>query len=163
MASPVRSVYLASPLGFSAAGRYYYADVLLPAVAAAGLSTLDPWYDPDQQIVTALAIVDAGQRETALHAANGALGARNASMIRSSAGVLAVLDGADVDSGTAAEVGFAAALGLPIVGLRTDLRQTGEQGSAVNLQVQWFIEQSGGSVLADLVAAVQALAALVSR
>ncbi|MFW5699221.1 MAG: nucleoside 2-deoxyribosyltransferase [Planctomycetota bacterium] len=36
--------------------------------------------------------------------------------------VLAVLDGADSDSGTAWEMGFAHARGTPIVGLRTDWR-----------------------------------------
>jgi nucleoside 2-deoxyribosyltransferase len=36
--------------------------------------------------------------------------------------VVAVLDGADVDSGTAWECGYASSLGIPVVGLRTDWR-----------------------------------------
>jgi nucleoside 2-deoxyribosyltransferase len=40
--------------------------------------------------------------------------------------VLAVLDGPDADSGTSFEVGFACALGIPVVGLRTDWRGAGE-------------------------------------
>lgn len=36
--------------------------------------------------------------------------------------VVAVLDGVDVDSGVAFEVGFAVALGKPVVGLKTDQR-----------------------------------------
>lgn len=36
--------------------------------------------------------------------------------------VVAVLDGPDVDSGTAFEVGYACAKGKPVVGLKTDMR-----------------------------------------
>lgn len=36
--------------------------------------------------------------------------------------VVAVLDGVDVDSGVAFEIGFAAALGKPVMGLKTDHR-----------------------------------------
>lgn len=36
--------------------------------------------------------------------------------------VVAVLDGPDVDSGTAYEIGYACAKGKPVVGLKTDLR-----------------------------------------
>ena len=67
--------------------------------------------------------------------------------IRNADGVVAILDGVDVDSGTAAEVGYAYALGKRIYGLRTDFRLAGDNaGSIVNLQVQYFIEASGGSV-----------------
>jgi nucleoside 2-deoxyribosyltransferase len=40
--------------------------------------------------------------------------------------VLAVLDQPDPDSGTCWECGYAFKLGIPIVGLRTDLRQCGD-------------------------------------
>lgn len=43
--------------------------------------------------------------------------------------VLAVLDGADPDSGTCWEAGFAYARGIPVVGLRSDWRP-GEDGAA---------------------------------
>lgn len=36
--------------------------------------------------------------------------------------VIAVLDGPDVDSGTAFEVGYACAKGKPVIGLKTDMR-----------------------------------------
>ena len=45
--------------------------------------------------------------------------------------VIAILDGPDVDSGVAFEMGYAHALGLPVVGVRTDFRQLQERG--VNL------------------------------
>jgi len=42
--------------------------------------------------------------------------------------VLAVLDGADADSGTSFEVGYAYGKGKPIVGVRTDFRPGQEKG-----------------------------------
>ena len=40
--------------------------------------------------------------------------------------VVALLDGAQVSDGTAWEIGYAYAKGLPIYGLRTDIRQSGD-------------------------------------
>ena len=40
--------------------------------------------------------------------------------------VVALLDGAQVDDGTAWEIGYAHAKGLPICGIRTDFRQGGD-------------------------------------
>jgi len=42
--------------------------------------------------------------------------------------VVAVLDGPDVDSGTAFEVGYAHARGIPIIGIRTDFRKSQDRG-----------------------------------
>lgn len=36
--------------------------------------------------------------------------------------IVAILDGSDVDSGTAWEVGYAVGLGIPVIGVRTDFR-----------------------------------------
>ncbi len=51
--------------------------------------------------------------------------------VKSADVVVAVLDGPDTDSGVAFEMGYAYALGLPVVGVRTDFRQSQERG--VNL------------------------------
>lgn len=51
--------------------------------------------------------------------------------VRSADVVVACLDGPDVDSGVAFEMGYAHALGKPVVGVRTDFRQLQERG--VNL------------------------------
>jgi nucleoside 2-deoxyribosyltransferase len=53
--------------------------------------------------------------------------------------VVAVLDGADVDSGTAWEVGYACALGKPVIGLRTDIRSEGSE--PVNLMLTQSVAQ----------------------
>lgn len=150
-------VYVASPLGFTAAGRRYHDEVLLPALRAAGFEPLDPWAG-GAPIEAALASGDA----EALTAANRAVGAANAALIDDSDAVFAVLDGADVDSGTAAEIGWAAARGRPVVGWRSDWRLTGDNaGTVVNLQVQYFVEVGGGAIETDLDAALDRLAALL--
>lgn len=47
--------------------------------------------------------------------------------------VLAWLDGPDADSGTAFEVGYAYAHGIPVIGVRTDFRQSQERGLNIML------------------------------
>jgi len=42
--------------------------------------------------------------------------------------VVAVLDGPDVDSGTAFEVGYAYARNIPVIGIRTDYRKSQDRG-----------------------------------
>ena len=40
--------------------------------------------------------------------------------------VVAILDGADADSGTCWECGYATGMGIPVIALRTDFRQSGD-------------------------------------
>lgn len=135
--------YVAGPLGFTEAGRHYQDTVLLPALRE-HVEVVDPW-----SLTTADEIAAAREhgRERVFALS---IGRRNTDAIRSCALLVAVLDGPDVDSGTAAEVGFAAALGITCHGLRTDLRQSGEPGVAVNLQVESFIADTGGTIAASL-------------
>lgn len=142
--------YVASPLGFTEAGREYYGDVYLPALATV-VTPVDPWtLTSEREIVEARA---AGrQREMALE-----IGRRNAEAIRSSELLAAFLDGQEPDSGTVAELGYAAALGKPCFGLRSDLRQAGEDGVALNLQVVAFAIDSGGAIVSTLAELVEAL------
>jgi len=53
--------------------------------------------------------------------------------VRAADAVVAVVDGADADSGTAFEMGYAYALGKPIVGVRTDFRRQQERGTNIML------------------------------
>ncbi|HXS35042.1 MAG TPA: nucleoside 2-deoxyribosyltransferase [Solirubrobacterales bacterium] len=153
--TPGPRCYIASPLGFSEAGRHYYAEVLLPALSQL-VEPVDPWaLVSDQEIAAAL---DAGtEKEFAAE-----IGRRNKEALESCRLLVAVLDGQEIDSGTAAEVGYASALGLVCLGLRTDHRQSGERGATVNLQVESFLIASGGGIadsldalIADLRRAVQ--------
>jgi nucleoside 2-deoxyribosyltransferase len=160
-------VYVASPLGFTPAGRRYNEEDVLPALAGAGLESVDPWTltpEVDAALAAALVLADGPDRLTSLAEVDRRIGEANAALIREVDGMLAVLDGTDVDSGTAAEVGFASALGKVIVGLRTDLRRTGDNdGAIVNLQVEYFIRATGGPIVTDLADAVSALARLLLR
>ncbi len=92
---------------------------------------------------TRFALIDAlppDEQAEALAQLDAELGAANEVLIRTADALLAILDGTDVDSGTAAEIGFAAALGRPTVGLRLDTRRTGDNaGVTVNLQVEHWL------------------------
>jgi nucleoside 2-deoxyribosyltransferase len=135
--------YIASPFGFTEAGRRYQAEIYLPALAAV-VEPVDPW-----ALTTPEELADAQshgrRRELALQ-----IGRRNAEAIRSCTLLVAQLDGQEVDSGTAAEVGYAAALGLTCFGWRSDLRDAGEPGLRVNLQLESFIAESAGAIVGSL-------------
>jgi nucleoside 2-deoxyribosyltransferase len=157
-------VYVASPFGFSPATSGFYEAELLAAIRAAGLEPLDPWADPHagDEIDAARALPVSESRNQALRAINRRLGAVNAANIRRADALLAVLDGVDVDSGTAAEIGFAAALGKPTVGLRLDTRQAGDnEGAVVNLQVEHFILTSQGQIVQSVPEAISLLSLLL--
>ena len=56
--------------------------------------------------------------------------------------VVALLDGPQVDDGTAWEIGFAYAKGIPVYGIRTDFRNAGDSRfSMVNSMVEASLEQ----------------------
>jgi nucleoside 2-deoxyribosyltransferase len=153
--STVLRCYVASPLGFTDAGRHYYTSVYLPALREV-VEVVDPWAmtQPQQWI-------DA-ERDGTIGALIAEVGARNIDAIRSADLLAANLDGQEVDSGTASEIGFATGVGVRCFGLRTDLRQSGEAGAYVNLQVEAFIVASGGGItgsLEDLVEALRAASA----
>lgn len=96
--------------------------------------------------INALPTLDA-QRD-AWRALNFHIGQTNARAIDASDAVLAILDGPDVDSGAAAEIGHAFARGKPIVGYCGDFRLAADNiGSTVNLQVEYFITASGGEIV----------------
>ena len=140
----MKKIYIASPLGFSEASRGFYYERLLPLVRESGFEVLDPW-DIGFKIPAPEAEKEAWRRFNAL------VGEKNTKAIESSDGVLAVLDGTDVDGGTASEIGYAFALGKKILGYRGDFRLTGDNpGSTVNLQVEYFIRKSGGTIVRSI-------------
>jgi nucleoside 2-deoxyribosyltransferase len=82
-----------------------------------------------------------------LQEVNFKIGENNAKFIQQADLVCAILDGADVDSGTAAEIGYAYGLGKRIYGYRGDFRISSDNlGSKINLQVEYFIHASGGQI-----------------
>lgn len=155
-------LYIASPFGFSEAGRAYMYGTVIPVIAGLHYDILDPWKLTPAHLLQEVNNMPYGpEKRDRWKALNQVIGANNTQAIRESDGIFAILDGVDVDSGTAAEIGFAAALGKPIVGYRGDFRLSADnEGSTVNLQVQYFIESAGGKLiteLSDLSAALKAV------
>ena len=155
-------IYTAGPLGFSEAGRAFHQDYLLPEVKRLGHEALDPWTLTDPSRVEAVLGMPYGEaRRDAWRALNAEIGCANRAAIDACDLVLAVLDGVDVDSGTAAEIGYAFAKGKPIIGYRGDFRLAADnEGSIVNLQVEYFIRASGGDIIPALGGLEAALARL---
>ncbi|MCC6793423.1 MAG: nucleoside 2-deoxyribosyltransferase [Thermomicrobiales bacterium] len=144
-------IYLASPLGFAESTRAFMAELVAQLTPI--VEVINPWDDVRflDDIKRAPAIVDPAERRALLATINRGLASKNAADIREADGMVAVLDGIDVDSGTAAEIGYAYGLGKRIYGLRTDFRLTGENEVAVvNLQVRYFIDDSGGTLVATV-------------
>lgn len=134
-------------------------------VERAGFEVIDPWVGPGgEAIERALGIRDPGVRQRELARADLLAANLNRQSIERADLVFAVLDGSDVDSGTASEIGYATARGKPVLGYRGDFRQAREnEGMLVNLQVQGFIELSGGRVSRSLEEARQQLEAFRTR
>ena len=142
-------IYLAGPLGFSEAGRHFHSRVLVPFVRGLGYQVLDPWRLVDAREVAAVERMPRGERRyRRWRRLSRRMAATNRDAIDRADGMVAVLDGTDVDSGTAAEIGYAFGRGKVIVGYRGDFRLSADnEGSDVNLQVEFFIRQSGGTIV----------------
>jgi nucleoside 2-deoxyribosyltransferase len=156
-------IYTAGPLGFSEAGRAFHENIILPALRKCQHEPLDPWKLTPQAKIDAVKELSYGnEKRDAWRKLNEEIGGNNRSAIDQCDVVFVVLDGTDVDSGSAAEVGYAFAKGKPILGYRGDFRLSADnEGATVNLQVEYFIRQSGGDIItriADLEGALKKIA-----
>ena len=115
----MRNVYLAAPL-FSEA-ELDFNRKLKDGIRSAGFKVFLPQEDSNN-------IKDEKARQKIIFT-------KNEVAIKNSDIIVAVIDGTDVDSGTAWEIGYAYALGKPILGLRTDFRTLGIEGT-VNLMIE---------------------------
>ena len=154
-------VYLAGPLGFSEAGKAFHKGEIITAFKALKYEILDPWQlTPAATIAPILQMPYGEPRRAAWAALNPRIGKTNAEAIVACDLVFAVLDGTDVDSGTASEIGYGYALGKRILGYRGDFRLSADnEGSTVNLQVEYFILASGG----EIIRTIEELPAAVAR
>ena len=135
-------IYVASPFGFSEAGRVFL-ETLERQLSSLGHEILSPWGDPD--------VLSAFKGGASVAQIVELVGSKNARHIASADCVLACLDGMEPDSGTSSEVGFAAGIGKRVYGLRTDFRDCGDfPGVPLNVQLLYFIAASGGRLLASL-------------
>lgn len=87
--------YLASPYGFAESTKYFMDKIYVPALSEV-VEVINPW--------------DFSQSQD--------LGKLNKEALESCDIVIAALDGQEVDSGTAAEVGYAAGIGKKVYGYR---------------------------------------------
>jgi nucleoside 2-deoxyribosyltransferase len=145
-------IYVAGPLGFSEAGRHFYYEKLIPVLRKLGHEAVDPWTLTSSDKIDAVKKLPHGpRRRDAWRQLNDEIGRNNRAAIDGCDVVFAVLDGPDVDSGTAAEIGYAFAKGKPIVGYRGDFRLSADnEGCVVNLQVEYFIHNSGGEIVTSI-------------
>ena len=145
-------VYVAGPLGFSELGRFSQ-QRLVDLLTTLGYQAIDPFaLAPADEIDRIARMTSLDAQRDAWRALNVRIGETNRQAIDACDAVLAVLDGQDVDSGTAAEIGYAFARGKPIIGYRGDFRLAADNiGSTVNLQVEYFVIASGGEIVTTMV------------
>jgi nucleoside 2-deoxyribosyltransferase len=158
-AAAAPTVYVASPLGYTLAGRIFSRRTLVPALLANDLAVRDPWQDDEPRLDAAVTGLD-GVTGHASADRGSALAARNAEWLRDADVVLAILDGPAPDPGVAVEVGVASALGIPVIGWRSDVRGGGH---VVPAALRHAIEASGGSLHASLGDAVSAVVTVARR
>lgn len=147
----MRKIYLASPLGFSVEMKPYLEKITARLVQL-GCEVFDPWGLPFREVLREASRIETYRERIACFTRIAKeIGEANENGIVSSDIVLGVLDGVEVDSGTASEIGFAAGIGRRCFGLRTDWRDSGDfHGVPINLQVLWFIERSGGKLFRSI-------------
>ena len=115
----MRTIYIAAPL-FSEA-ECDFNRKLRDEIKGAGFNVFLPQEDSNN-------IKDEARRQKIIFNKN-LKGIENSDML------VAVIDGTDVDSGTAWEIGYAFSKGKPVLGLRTDFRTLGIEGT-VNLMIE---------------------------
>jgi nucleoside 2-deoxyribosyltransferase len=159
-------IFLATPYGFTESTRPFL-ETLRARLAVYG-EVYNPFDNPAGEEFADVRKLDHYPDRLVRYAdINGRIASVNEAALRETDLVVAALEGVEVDAGTAAEIGFAYALGKRVIGFRIDRRRAGEnEACLVNLQVRWFIDRSGGTVVRsvdDLVAAVAAAATEVRR
>jgi nucleoside 2-deoxyribosyltransferase len=144
-------VYLASPYGFTDAGREFMKNTMIPSIKQVVSLILNPWDSFDsasQEVEKINSLNDICKQKELLRELNKKIGLENENSLKRAQIIIAILDGSDVDSGVASEIGYAYALKKKIIGYRSDFRLTGDnQAAVVNLQVEYFIEESGGCIV----------------
>jgi nucleoside 2-deoxyribosyltransferase len=143
----VRSVYLASPEGF-ASGHKDYLHRVKAFLQRQAVQVWDPWeQNYGDQLAEAMREPSFDGRVQKNNVLAMVIGERNKMGIMGRDAVLGICEGAQVDDGTASEMGFAAGLGKMVFALRTDFRDLGDlPGVPFNLQVLYWVKSSGGKL-----------------
>ena len=159
-----KHIYLAGPLGFSEGGNLFK-EALTKKLKKHGYKVIDPFkLTPQSKFQKISRLPTLEQQQQAWKVLNPQIARRGQQAIDECNAVLAVLDGPDVDSGTAAEIGYAFARGKPILGYRGDFRLSSDNsGAMINLQVEFFIRKSGGQIVAHTSTIPAALSRMFNR
>ncbi|HUC87753.1 MAG TPA: nucleoside 2-deoxyribosyltransferase [Candidatus Binatia bacterium] len=135
--------YIANPDGFAESTMLWYESKLLPMVSKY-VVPLNPW-SLDVSHILAAELTE--RPELWLDLADS-----HYNTIRDEAkGVIAILDQEPPDDGTVAEVSWAAAYNIPIIGYRNDVRTNGRDGLPYNPMIGAAIRRSGGVAVTNLV------------
>jgi nucleoside 2-deoxyribosyltransferase len=147
-------IYLASPYGFTSAGQEFMKNIMIPTISIKGFEILNPWDSFDftlKQIRKISSINDITKQFEMLRIMNKDIAINNLELLKQADLIIAVLDGSDVDSGVATEIGYAYANNKTIIGYRSDFRLSGDNLAAlVNVQVEYFINESGGIIVNNI-------------
>jgi nucleoside 2-deoxyribosyltransferase len=144
-------IYLAGPYGFTEIGRSgiqeikrflnQYGEIIDPFELNASIG----------KRINEITIEFSSKSITQFKDLNRQIAINNCHAIQRCDIMFAILDGSDIDSGTAAEIGYAFGLEKLIFGYRSDFRIAGDNpGACVNLQIEYFIRTQGGSIFRSL-------------
>lgn len=147
--------FVSSPMGFAESTKYWYDRVLLPLLSK-HVIVLNPW-EAEVSHILAAKLPDRSAMWLDL-------GDYHYETIKNKAKlVVAVLDQEPPDVGTVAEVAWAAAHNIPIIGYRGDVRVSGEEGNKYNLMIGAAIRRSGGVAVSNLEELESELKRLITR
>lgn len=157
----MKTIYLAGPLGFSEIGRLGLEK--LKEKLNVNFNLIEPFTENAVFGDEINSIMNSSKKnikdiQSDLNDVNMKIGKQNAELIESADFLIAILDGTDVDSGTAAEIGYAYALNKTIYGYRGDFRYSSDNiGSCINLQVEYFIKATGGNIFSTIEELIHAI------
>lgn len=145
-------IYVAGDWGFTERGSDFLYNKVIPLLEEQELEILNPWkLTTPEEVEKVYSMPNGIEKDDAVKRLNHLIGRRNINAIEESDFIFACLEGQEIDSGTASEIGFAYALKKTISGYRSDFRQSGDNyQTKINLQVQYFIEDSGGRIISSI-------------
>lgn len=148
----MKKIYLAWPLWFSESWRDFIYNTIMPKLKSLWYEILFPWeLSDDDYIKSVFSMPDWVAKTIEFKKMNTIIWWNNAKAIQECDYIFAVLDGVDVDSGTASEIGYGACLWRKIIWYRSDYRRSWEnEWVVINLQVQYFIELNQWKIISTI-------------
>jgi nucleoside 2-deoxyribosyltransferase len=150
----MKKIYLASPYGFTDSGIYFMNEVMIPMLKKANYEVLNPWGllpEFKKELEEAMKLKDPVKIQEKFQEILSSAASRDLKLVDECDFLLAVLDGSDVDSGVALEIGYAYVKGKKMIGYRSDTRQSGDIAPLkVNVMIEDCIRNTGGQLFAGI-------------